>query len=66
MSNDGETVQFDEITEEPFELSPKLVAAILFAVDAQNRDHLLELMEPLHAADIADILEQINTYDRAI
>ena len=30
-----------------------------------DRDKLIELMEPLHPADIADLLEQINPHDRA-
>ncbi|MGD9862524.1 MAG: magnesium transporter, partial [Pseudodonghicola sp.] len=38
---------------------------ILYAVDVDDREKLIELMEPLHAADIADLLEQINSYDRA-
>ncbi|WP_171173776.1 magnesium transporter [Ruegeria sp. HKCCD8929] len=48
-----------------YELDPKAVTAILYAVDVDDRDKLVELMEPLHPADIADLLEQINTFDRA-
>jgi magnesium transporter len=40
------------------------VSAILYAVDIDDREKLTELMEPLHAADIADLLEQINAFDR--
>jgi len=47
-----------------YELDRRAVAAILYAVDIGDRDKLIELMEPLHAADIADLLEQINAYDR--
>ncbi|MDQ2094792.1 magnesium transporter [Rhodalgimonas zhirmunskyi] len=50
--------------EEVYELSRKNVAAILYAVDAGDRDRLIALMDPLHAADIADLLEQVNAYDR--
>ncbi|MQQ07705.1 magnesium transporter [Epibacterium sp. SM1979] len=64
MSSDTETAVFEEATEEPFELSRKLVVGILYAVDAKDRETLTKLMEPLHAADIADLLEQINAYDR--
>lgn len=64
MSSDNETAVFDETIDERFELSRKLVAGILYAVDAQDRQTLSELMDPLHAADIADLLEQINAYDR--
>jgi len=46
-------------------LDRKNVSAILYAVEIEDRQKLTELMEPLHAADIADLLEQINAYDRA-
>ncbi|PYG28025.1 magnesium transporter [Pelagimonas varians] len=48
-----------------YALDRKNVARILFAVDRADRDALVQLMEPLHAADIADLLEQINGADRA-
>ena len=54
----------DTAREDVYELDSKRVAAILFAVDAGDRERLIALMEPLHAADIADLLEQINAYDR--
>ena len=46
-------------------LERKDVSAILYAVDIDDREQLTRLMEPLHAADIADLLEQINAFDRA-
>lgn len=49
---------------EAYALDRRNVAAILYAVDVDDRERLVELMEPLHAADIADLLEQINSYDR--
>lgn len=45
-------------------LERKDVSAILYAVDIEDRAQLTKLMEPLHAADIADLLEQINAFDR--
>ncbi len=51
--------------DDAYALAPRTVAAILYAVDVDDRDKLIELMEPLHAADIADLLEQINPYDRS-
>jgi magnesium transporter len=47
-----------------FVLDRKAVAAILYTLDIEDRDTLVALMEPMHAADIADLLEQINAYDR--
>ena len=51
--------------DDAYALDRRTVAAILYAVDVDDRMKLIELMEPLHAADIADLLEQINPYDRA-
>ncbi|PSL21844.1 magnesium transporter [Shimia abyssi] len=53
-----------ETEEDVYGLDPKTVAAALYAVEVGDRQRLLDLLEPLHAADIADILEQINAYDR--
>ncbi len=50
--------------EEDYALARRDVAAILYAVDVDDRNKLVELMEPMHAADIADLLEQINAFDR--
>ncbi len=64
------TTPNDEVKSDPsqdddaYALDRRTVAAILYAVDVDDRDKLIELMDPLHAADIADLLEQINPYDR--
>ncbi|WP_238364220.1 magnesium transporter [Mesobacterium pallidum] len=58
-----ETTAPDE-AEDAYALDRKTLAAILYAVEVQDREKLIELMEPLHAADIADMLEQVNAYDR--
>ena len=50
--------------EDAYVLDRRGVAAVLYAVEIGDRDQLLELMEPMHSADIADLLEQINPYDR--
>ena len=47
-----------------YALDRKAVAAILYAVDVSDQGQLLALMSPLHPADIADLLEQINGFDR--
>lgn len=53
-----------EQEEGAYSLDQRLVAAALDAVDVGDRQRLINLMDPLHAADIADILEQINSFDR--
>ncbi|MBT9384687.1 magnesium transporter [Pseudooceanicola sp. CBS1P-1] len=50
--------------EAAYTLDRKAMTAILYAVDVGDRDQLVALLEPLHAADIADMLEQMNAYDR--
>ncbi len=48
-----------------YTLGPKKVSAILYAVEIDDREKLTELMDPLHAADIADLLEQISAFERS-
>ena len=55
----------EEEANQDYALERKTVARILYAVDIDDRDQLIELMDPLHAADIADLLEQINAFDRS-
>ena len=45
-------------------LDRRQVAAILYAVEIDDRAGLDTLMAPLHAADIADLLEQITPFER--
>ncbi|WP_136442755.1 magnesium transporter [Pacificoceanicola onchidii] len=53
-----------EIDEDAYALDRRAVAQMLYAVDIGDREQLLTLLEPLHQADIADMLEQINAFDR--
>ncbi|MEN8660755.1 magnesium transporter [Marivita sp.] len=64
--SDDQTIEAPEVedTEDAYSLGRKAVAQILYAVDREDRDQLVELMDPLHPADIADLLEQINAFDR--
>jgi magnesium transporter len=64
MADIEEAGTIEDERDDAYALDRKAVAAILFAVDRDDRELLTELMEPLHAADIADLLEQINSYDR--
>ena len=50
--------------EPAYVLDPKTRAQILYALDIGDRTLLDSLLEPLHAADIADLLEQFNPFDR--
>ena len=68
MSDQVEIVEqasLEEDNGQSYNLEPKTVASVLYAVEIDDRDRLIELMEPLHAADIADLLEQINPFERS-
>ena len=51
--------------EDAYALDQDIVETILQAVEAQDQNQLIALLEPLHVADIADILEQISRSERA-
>ncbi|GAA6174704.1 magnesium transporter [Sulfitobacter pacificus] len=55
----------EEDDSQNYQLGPKTVASVLYAVEIDDRARLIELMEPMHAADIADLLEQISAFDRS-
>ena len=54
----------DPKDEEAYMLDEGLIDQILQAVEVSNTTGLTALLEPLHAADIADLLEQISAADR--
>lgn len=53
-----------ERDEDDYSLDPRLVQSIRDAIDAGDAPAIDALMEPLHAADIADVLEQIDPAER--
>lgn len=53
-----------EREDEDYRLNGAVVEAILDAVEAENLTRLAALMEPLHPADIADLLEQVGGPER--
>lgn len=65
MTDDTDQPEVEAQREDDNPLDRKAVAAILYAVEIDDQQQLTELMEPLHPADIADLLEQIGPYDRA-
>ncbi len=60
MADAEEISAVDE--DDPLEV--RRVTAILAAVEAQDVERLDDLLQPLHAADIADLLEQIGPAER--
>lgn len=45
-------------------LDRERIQSVIDAVEAQDVDQLNTLLEPLHAADVADLIEQISTPER--
>ncbi|WP_338550744.1 magnesium transporter [Roseovarius phycicola] len=56
-----ETAERDD---DAYVLDRQAVARIIYAVDIGDQAMLWAELEPLHPADIADLLEQINAFDR--
>ncbi|SLN71609.1 Magnesium transporter MgtE [Roseovarius albus] len=54
----------DDRDDDAYELDEDAVDRIIEAVEAGNQTRLQEELEPLHAADIADLLEQISRSER--
>ena len=52
--------------EEPLGLSPEHVQAVTQAIDENDLDGVRALVEPLHSADVADLVEQLEPDERRI
>ncbi|MCP5088809.1 MAG: magnesium transporter [Rhodobacteraceae bacterium] len=60
-----EQLQLDtENSDRAYEIDADAIELILDAVEDGDRDHLIDLLDPLHAADIADLLEQVSSKER--
>ncbi|KIC25738.1 MULTISPECIES: magnesium transporter [unclassified Leisingera] len=60
----GDNITGDQSQEDAYDLDRKMVSQVLEAVEQGDQKALTELLEDLHAADIADLLEQIDSDDR--
>ncbi|NNE86864.1 MAG: magnesium transporter [Silicimonas sp.] len=60
MSDTPDPIEATEDAQDAYALDNRFVAQVLEAVAAGDRARLAELFEPLHPADIADLLEQID------
>ncbi|QMU57205.1 MAG: magnesium transporter [Boseongicola sp.] len=54
----------EDETEDDYALRNRVVNAAIEATEAGDRVALAQVLEPLHAADIADLLEQVDGDDR--
>ncbi|EDZ47042.1 magnesium transporter [Rhodobacterales bacterium Y4I] len=60
----GDNISGDVSQDDAYHLDRKLVAQVLEAVEQGDQRTLTSLLEDLHAADIADLLEQIDSAER--
>ncbi|MEM7211108.1 MAG: CBS domain-containing protein, partial [Pseudomonadota bacterium] len=65
MSNLQPDTSREDRREDEYELDTDLTSAIVDAVRAGDKDAVLAQLDDLHSADIADLLEQIGSDDRA-
>jgi magnesium transporter len=66
MLNDEDTNASDlSLKDTSYVLDKHKMAVVLSALASGNRVNLTEVLEPLHPADIADLIEQLSTTDRA-
>lgn len=54
-----------EFTDRAYEMDSTLVDNVLSFIESQNKHGLIELLNEYHAADIADLFEQINPNSRS-
>jgi hypothetical protein len=55
----------DERHDEENRLKPSFVSAVHLALEAGDKGAVYDLVEPLHAADIADLIELLDRSERA-
>ena len=55
----------EDETEDDYALRDRVVAAAIDATERGDREALIEVLEPLHPADIADLIEQVEPEGRA-
>ena len=64
MNDRPELAETNDETQDDYALDNRFVAQVLNAVSAADRARLEALFDPLHPADIADLLEQIDETKR--
>ncbi len=64
MSEEITPSDVEETRDDEYALDRDLITNVLLAMASDNHDRLAELFEPLHPADIADLVEQLDTGKR--
>ena len=58
------TEHVDIPEEEAFGITDKFVSDMMVAVDANDENEVIRILEPLHPADVAHLIEQLDPRDR--
>ncbi len=56
----------EAVAEEDYYLAPELISEVSEALAAGEVNKVQELIEPLHAADLADLLEYLDKDERVL
>ena len=64
MTDPTDQATAESARDDEYALDNRIVAQVLQAVEDGDHDRLVELFEPLHPADIADLLEQVDSGQR--
>lgn len=64
MVEQNDKIEDEDRRDDEYELDPELVAAVVESSEVGDRVAVLSLIDDLHKADIADLLEQINNEAR--
>lgn len=67
ISNDEDQLKqplTDRPEDQPIELNAACIQSVQEALEAEDTERLHALLEPLHAADVADLLEQVGSAQR--
>ena len=64
MSDQAPMAETGDGHEDDYALDTNLIAEVRLALTTEDRDRLVELFAPLHPADIADLLEQLDDTHR--
>ena len=65
MKDERDIIELDQVNDDnTYTLDRRTAAEVLRFAESQDRAQLISILEPLYAADISDLVEQISTYDR--
>ncbi|MEM6487229.1 MAG: magnesium transporter [Pseudomonadota bacterium] len=64
MSEQAASIEPDDERDDDYRLDPALVDSAMDALDAKDRDAVRGIVEGMHVADLADLIEQIGTERR--